>query len=246
MFSIFKRKPDIIATSFSFLQTDMHAHILPGIDDGAKNMEESIALINCMHKLGYQKIIATPHISIDIYPNKRQQIEEIFKNVQLAVLEAKIPMEIGVAAEYMIDEHLMELISAQKPLLTLSDNYVLVEMGYIQESPLLWDALFQLQSSGYRPVLAHPERYKYYHNNVLAQAKRLKEKGFHLQLNVLALSGHYGKTVQHAAVQLLKAGLYDFCGSDIHHMAHIDTMFQMKTLTNYPLLQKFKFMNNLM
>jgi len=244
MFSLFKKKVNLEpAAPLSFLQTDMHAHILPGIDDGAKDMAAALTLIEGMYKLGYKKLIATPHINIDFYPNSHENILTVLSAVQEAIKIAAIPIDVTAAAEYMIDEMLMELLASKTALLTLSGNKVLVEMSYVQESPLMLDALFALQSSGYQPVLAHPERYNYYHAHPVKYITQLKNQGFQMQLNVLALIGHYGKSVQTVAEHLLKAGLYDYCGTDVHHAHHVNILSGITKVNTYAALLKYTFMN---
>ncbi len=241
MFGIFKSKKTI--KDFSFLQTDMHSHMIFGLDDGAKTIEDSLELITNMRNIGFSTIITSPHVHSDFYPNTTGGILTQYKKVADALKEQNIDVTFKTAAEYMINDSFMELLKDKEELLTVYDNYVLVEMSYLAESPYLNDAVFQLQANGYTPILAHPERYNFYHHDY-AQYKDLKERGCLMQLNTIALSGYYGSHVKKVATQLLEDGMYDYCGSDMHHMRHfaaLKSLLQSKimhTLENYPFRNK--------
>ena len=223
MLSIFQKKEYLI----DYLDdiTDIHNHILPGIDDGASNVEDSLNLLLKFKEMGIHKFIATPHIMNDYYPNTPQTI-----NAALGKLQEKIgqnselkEIRIRVAAEYMMDQSFMELLESEK-LLTLKDNFVLVEMSYFQAPINLNEILFQLQTKGYKPVLAHPERYAFYHTKDLRKYEELKARGCLLQLNTLSLTPHYGTNMQQTAFRLLEAGMIDFIGSDTHRVQHLEKL----------------------
>ncbi len=245
MFNFLKRKKTVAPPAdLAWLYADMHGHFIPGIDDGPKELEQSLALIESMAALGYKKLVTTPHINADFYPNTPELIAEALAGLQRAVAERGIDMEISAAAEYMIDFGFMDLLDAPAPLLTLGNsNHVLVEMGYMQEVPMLDNALFRLQARGYTPVLAHPERYVFYHDAPLSLFEGLKEKGCLLQLNVIALAGYYGKDVLHAAERLLQAGLYDYCGSDVHHERHLKALMMLLNTKHYLKIKHCNFLN---
>ncbi len=207
---------------WSFLGTDIHSHLVPGIDDGAQTVEDSIALIQRLRGMGFTNIVTTPHIKSDHYPNNITTITEGLKQLHIALKEAGIDIPVKAAAEYYIDEHFMELLE-KKELLTIRNNEVLVELSFMFEPINLHTILFEIQSAGYRPILAHPERYGFYHNNYDAY-RDLKNKGCLLQLNTISLSGYYGKQVKHVAEKLLSDHLYDYCGTDMHHLKHADAM----------------------
>lgn len=241
MFNLFK-KSGVSATKnrdWGFVKTDIHSHILPGIDDGAQTLEESLALVDSMYRHGYRKMIATPHSSEDIYPNDTMTILERRDLLRKAVQEKGIDMQIDAAAEYMIDERFVKMVESGDPMLTIHDNRVLVEMSYLLESPYLHNGLFALQTHGYQPILAHPERYNFYHNT-LDKYDELKEKGCLFQLNLIAFSGYYGKHVKKVATYLFEKGMYDYAGSDIHHTRHTNALHSvlqsrvMPELTDYP------------
>lgn len=196
----------------------MHSHLLPGIDDGAKDISDSIALIRKLKDMGFKKLYTTPHIMADLYPNTPEIILGKLEEVRAALKAAQINIEIGAAAEYLMDEAFGEKIDSGN-LLTLPGNRVLVEMSFVSPPPNLDQYIFLLQTKGYKVVIAHPERYLFYRDQ-FDQYKNFKDKGCELQLNLLSLIGYYGKPVQEVAIKLLKAGLVDFLGTDLHHERH--------------------------
>lgn len=208
--------------SFAFLHTDIHSHLIPGIDDGAPDLETSLTLIKGLQDLGFKKLITTPHIMADLYPNTPEIIQDGLTKVREALKAENIDIEIDAAAEYLMDEGFADKIAAGN-LLTLGDNYVLVEMSFISPPPNVEQLLFQLQTKGYRPIMAHPERYSYYGGD-LAKYERLKERGCLLQLNLLSLTGYYGPDVRRVATKMLKAGLFDLTGTDLHHNRHLNAL----------------------
>ncbi len=220
MFNFFKKTA--LLSNYSFLHTDMHSHLIPGIDDGAPDVETSVELIKGMQAMGFQRIITTPHVMADLYPNTPEIIREGLEKVRTALKEEGIDMPIDAAAEYLMDEAFGEKINSGK-LLTLPGNYVLVEMSFVSPPPQLEDYLFRLQTRGYRPIMAHPERYMYLRGD-LEEYQRLKDKGCAFQLNLLSLTGHYGKPIQKVAEKLLKNDLIDYLGTDLHHHKHLATL----------------------
>jgi len=218
MFSFFKSKPilkDLIPEGF----VDIHSHLIYGIDDGAKTIEDTKHIISSMQSFGFDQAIATPHTTPLVWENTREGILAQYHNVQEQLPQESKAINLSVASEYLMDESLLPRIE-NKELLTLKNNYVLVEMSYMNPPIQLMDILFQLKSNGYDIVLAHPERYNFYHQNT-AMYKKLKKAGCHFQMNLLSVTGYYGKHVLEAANYLLQNGLIDFVGSDIHHENHI-------------------------
>lgn len=235
MFTIFKSKPvlkDLIPDN----HIDIHSHLLPGIDDGAKVFEDSLQLIRALQSFGIQQFITTPHIIQHIWENTKEQII-VNKNNTIAELRKNdIYFPFQAAAEYMMDDQFVRLFQSQD-LLTLKDNYVLVEMSYINAPIQLYSILFDLQVAGYIPVLAHPERYLFYHKNVDEYTK-LKKAGCLFQLNLLAVTGYYGDGITKIAEQLLQKGMYDFVGSDVHHDNHIAAFNQKIKLKDWSPLKE--------
>ncbi len=218
MFTIFQSKPilkDIIPDNY----IDIHSHILPGIDDGAKTLGDSLQLIQALQGFGASKLITTPHVIQHFWENSSQNIKEKEAETNLELKKNNLSIPFRAAAEYMMDENFVKLFQSEK-LLTLKDNYVLVEMSYINPPIQLYSILFDLQVAGYIPVLAHPERYNFFHKN-FEEYNKLINAGCLLQLNLLSVVGYYGESITEIAQKLLKKGMYSFVGSDAHHNNHI-------------------------
>lgn len=217
---------------------DIHSHLLPGIDDGANDINQSIELIQRMSSYGINNFITTPHILGDLYPNTPQIIQSKLEEVKKELAKRSMTnISIKAAAEYMIDEHFLTLLKDTEDLLTLKDNLVLVEMSYFRPPINLFDILFQLGLRGYKPILAHPERYHSYHNDFRIYQK-LKNAGCLFQLNLLSLTDHYGKGVQKTTEKLLRDNMYDFVGTDTHHFNHLDLLQTISTKKNLSKLEK--------
>tara|TARA_R100001369_G_scaffold92896_1_gene141069 strand:- start:82693 stop:83439 length:747 start_codon:yes stop_codon:yes gene_type:complete len=223
MISIFRKKEFLIDQLEGI--TDIHNHILPGIDDGAANLVDSIQLLERYNQMGISSFIATPHVMNDYYPNTRETIENALQNLKLEVNQNPnlSKVQINAAAEYMMDQHFLDLIKTER-LLTLKENMVLVEMSYFQAPINLNEILFTIQTSGYKPVLAHPERYAFYHSKDLRKYQDLKDRGCYFQLNALSLTTHYGINMQKTAYKLLEAGMIDFIGTDTHRLQHLEKL----------------------
>ncbi len=221
MFNFFKTKKteENIHNSLP-VSTDIHSHILPGIDDGSPDVESSLVLIKGMMDLGIRKFIATPHIIGDLYRNTPQTINTALEETKAACKKAGMDIELSAAAEYMIDDHFLELLKNKSPLLTLHNNILLTEISY-STAPVNLEAITaSIIAGGYKPILAHPERYHFYHYNPNIYY-HLKEMGFHLQVNLLSLTGYYGKGVKKAAKFLIQKNLASLVGTDLHHKYHL-------------------------
>lgn len=223
MLSFFKSKPflkDLLSNNY----IDIHSHLLPGIDDGAKTIAETSKLISAFQEIGISQIITTPHISHYIWNNSSEIITARYQETKLLLDENNSKIPFHAAAEYFMDDWFEGHFKTEK-LLTLKDNYVLVEISY-QSAPMhLYKTLFELQVAGYIPVLAHPERYLYYRND-FGEYEKLKKAGCLFQLNLLSTVGYYGERITKIAEELLKKGMYDFTGTDVHHMKHIASLGQ--------------------
>ncbi|NNC50682.1 MAG: histidinol phosphatase [Flaviramulus sp.] len=209
---------------------DIHNHILPGIDDGAKNVNESINLIKKMKELGVKQFIPTPHVMQDFYPNTDESIGNAY-SILLEDLDKKTlgGITINPAAEYMLDVYFEKFLE-NNYLFTLKSNYVLVELSYFQPPINLEEIIFNIKNKGYIPVLAHPERYSYYHNK-LDYYSRLKQLGCLFQLNLLSLSNHYGDHVKKTGKYLMNNQMIDFVGSDIHNLNHVEKLSNLRVDT---------------
>jgi protein-tyrosine phosphatase len=235
MFSLFKSKPllkDLIPENY----IDIHSHLLPGIDDGAKTIKDSIKLIQDLQGFGTSQFITTPHVMHHIWENTSKIIENTAKNTRVALKENNISLPFRAAAEYMMDDDFVKLFQSE-PLLTLKDNYILVEMSYMNPPIQLYSILFDLQVAGYIPVLAHPERYVFYHNN-FEEYNKLINAGCLLQLNLLSIVGYYGEGITKTAEKLLQNNMYSFVGSDVHHGNHIAAFSQKIKIKDTVLLQE--------
>ena len=218
IFNLFKSKPtlkELIPKGF----VDIHSHILPGIDDGAKNTEESINLLNSMYELGFSKVICTPHTYPGLYDNTNDSIKNSFSNL---IEKAKINLELDYASEYMIDESIFEKVE-KNSILCIKEKYVLIEMSFLYEHPKIFDVIYKLRLNNYIPILAHPERYIYYENS-FEKFVKLKKLDCRFQLNLLSLTGYYGNSSLRISEKLIKNNLIDFFGSDIHNLNQIKFM----------------------
>ncbi|MDQ3550738.1 MAG: hypothetical protein M3413_04355 [Bacteroidota bacterium] len=235
MFSFFKKKSSSV-TDLSWLQTDMHSHLIPGIDDGSPDLETSVELIKGFAELGYKKIITTPHILWEIYPNTPEIITDGLIKVQQALAEASIDIELMAAAEYFIDENFQQQLKDKKPLLALKDNLILVEFSMVTAPMDIQEVFFEMQIQGYQPLIAHPERYIYLRNKKHF-FDDLRTAGCMFQLNMLSLAGHYGSSVKELANYLLKKDYYDYAGTDLHHHNHLSAL---KSLSSSSLYSRLK------
>lgn len=223
LFGRFKSKPkhtaEADALDMSLIGTDMHSHLLFGIDDGAVSLENSLELIEHLMNMGYKKFITSPHIYRDLYLNSPETILPKLKIVQDAIKEKGWNVEINAAAEYYLDDHFEDLI-AKDDLLTMGNKHILFELAFDSEPPNVKRALFNLQLNGYKPILAHPERYDYFHNQ-FSKYEDFADRDVYLQLNLNSLSGHYGPMVKKVSEKLIDAGLIRFIGTDCHHLGHV-------------------------
>lgn len=217
MLNLFKKNKNL-PTDYSSLEVDIHSHLIPGIDDGAPDLGTALELIQDLYNLGYKKLYTTPHVMAELYPNSKEAILGGLQKVRQGITALGIPIEINAAAEYFLDDQ-FEALLEQGQLLTLPGNHVLVEMSFISQPPNLYHNLFRMQTKGYKPILAHPERYLFLKND-FKQYQRLKEYGCKFQLNLLSLTGYYGKPVKINALKLLKKGMIEYLGTDLHHVDH--------------------------
>ena len=202
----------------------MHSHLIPGIDDGARSLEDSLALIRRMHELGYKKLITTPHIQNEFYKNTPGIILPGLEQVREALHRENIPVAIEAAAEYLVDDGFEEKLS-RGDLLTFGDKYLLVELSYYNPHPNLKAFIFNLQVDGYKVILAHPERYSYWFND-FAKFEDLKDRGVYFQVNLVSLAGYYPDPVKKFAEKLIERDMIDFVGSDMHNMNYMAALEQ--------------------
>ena len=220
---LFSKKQNTPA-DLSILKTDMHSHLIPGIDDGSKTLDETIAILYKFKELGYKKIITTPHIMSDFYRNTPEIIRAGLEIVKEEINRINLEIEINAAAEYYFDETLFQLLENDN-FLTFGDKNVLIEFSF-SAAPQEHEKLFyEMRIKGYRPVIAHFERYLYYHGSI-EQAKLWREKGMLIQMNINSIFGHYGPSVKKQAEMLIDAGQIDLIATDCHRIEHLDILEQ--------------------
>ena len=226
-----KPSEPVISANLGDLKADMHSHLLPGLDDGAESLEQSLELVERMVGFGYEKLIMTPHIMGDFYKNTPEGIQEKLALLQTAVSGKGWNIQLGCAAEYYLDEWFMKRLENNDKLLTFGENYLLFETSYINEPRVLNEAIFAMQSAGYKPVLAHPERYTYLYGK-FDDLIKLKELGVLMQINLNSLSGYYSEGAKRVAEKLIDAKMVDMAGSDAHSLKHLHYL-QKTAATKY-------------
>ena len=199
---------------------DMHSHLLPGVDDGFSDFDKTMEGLSLLKEWGYVKVKMTPHVMRDYQNNTREAIETKYQEF-LAKAGDSLPVELSLGGEYMLDSCFMDRFEEGFLTLDAAHSLVLCETSYMMVEPQAREMLYQVMLKGYRPVIAHPERYNY---ASMALYNRWKERDYLLQLNLLSLAGAYGDVAQSKARQLLKEGLYDYVGTDLHRVARVGEM----------------------
>ena len=212
MFGFFHRTKRFAVTGLTDGMTDIHSHLLPGVDDGAKDLNDSLRILKYLEEIGVRQMFFTPHVMSDLTNNNAGYLSEQFRLFQSNVPEN---IEVRLAAEYMLDAAFLSHLS--DGLLSFDGRHVLVETSYMWAPPNLYELLYEMTVNDYTPVIAHPERYIFMENE---DYRTLKRRGCKFQLNLLSLSGYYGKRAKLCSEELLKNDMYDFVGSDIHNMRH--------------------------
>ncbi|MEQ9009484.1 MAG: CpsB/CapC family capsule biosynthesis tyrosine phosphatase, partial [Ekhidna sp.] len=197
-----------------------HSHLIPNIDDGSQSLEQSIGMINELISIGFKKLITTPHIH-PRYPNTTEIIMSGLKELQVEIKRKKMDVEIEAAAEYYGDEVVYEKLSSDEPILSFGDRYVLVESSFVNKPVFFESVIFDLQSKGYRPVLAHPERYQFLEGRI-DWLEELKSMGVLFQVTLGSIGGYYGAMPQEIGRRLLQKEMVDFLGSDLHRETHLE------------------------
>lgn len=217
------RKRSTEKLDLGWLHADMHSHLIPGIDDGSPDIKTSLELIKGLNEIGYKKLITTPHILWEVYPNTPEIITEGIEELKKSVKAEGLDVELNAAAEYFIDDYFQAQLKSKASLLTISGNMILVEFSMVTAPMELHETLFEAQLQNYQPVIAHPERYTY-----LTRRKEvfdeLKNAGCMFQLNLLSLTGYYGEPVQELAEYLVRKEYYDLAGTDMHGQKHLSAL----------------------
>ncbi|MGB0523706.1 MAG: tyrosine-protein phosphatase [Flammeovirgaceae bacterium] len=238
-----KRKAKLSFEGLDLVKVDMHSHLLPGIDDGAKTIEESLALIQRLVELGFTKLIMTPHIMSDFYRNTPEIILEKLDLVKQACQAEGIEVELEAAAEYYLDEGFIKKLDNQEKLLTFGDQYLLFETSYLNAPHQLDSAIFMMQSQGYKPVMAHPERYVYNFGKI-DKFVEYHEKGVLMQVNLMSVLGYYGPPQKRMADELIEKGIVSFIASDCHKDRHLDAFGNALQSKQYHTMLQQGLLNN--
>ncbi|MGJ8736186.1 tyrosine-protein phosphatase [Zobellia laminariae] len=240
MFHFFNKKKFLVDYLDGFI--DIHNHILPGIDDGAKTVDDSIALIRSFSEFGVKHFIATPHIMSNYYPNTRETIGASLTELKNALLQNGLKdVSVEASAEHMIDDNFENLLE-NEGIMPLKKDYLLVEMSYLQPPINFEEAIIKTASKRFFPILAHPERYGFLHHRK-KRYQEYKDNGILFQMNLLSLSEYYGKEVPKVAVELLENGLIDFVASDVHNMSQLNALKKL-TLSKKMIEQLLPLINN--
>lgn len=235
MLSLFKNLFE--KSSVPCLEVDVHSHLIPGVDDGVETMDEAIEAITALQKLGYKKLITTPHIMSHRFPNTKASLLQGLDTLTTELRRREIAIEIEVASEYYVDTHFLDLLEKDE-ILTFGKNYLLFELSYVSPLVALEEVVYKMKSSGYIPVLAHPERYTYWHNQ-FEQYVALKEMGVLFQVNAGSLEGFYTSEIAKVAQKLSREGMVDFLGSDTHRMNYVKAVERLQNIRVYTDLFKY-------
>lgn len=199
---------------------DMHSHFLPGVDDGAQSLDDSLQLLQKMQALGYKKCITTPHIKMDIYPNSEEKLRQVFDHLQEEKERSGISIEVELAAEYFLDDTFLERLQQRELLCFGQERHVLMEFSFTTPPVFEEEAFKRVLDKGYVPVLAHFERYVYFHGRPEI-ADHYRKIGINVQMNLLSLTGHYGPEIRKQAERMVDDCLFDFVGTDAHRIQHL-------------------------
>jgi protein-tyrosine phosphatase len=225
------------------INVDIHSHLLPGLDDGVQTYEESEDIILHFQKIGYRKLITSPHVMSDTYRNTTERILARLAKLQNYLKNQHVEVEIEAAAEYYLDEHVFNMIEEDQRMLTFGKNYLLFETNFLNEPFNLKDFIFLATTKGYRPILAHPERYAYIQGN-LDKAKDLLDRGVLFQINISSITGYYSKIVQTTVNKLIDKGWVHLLGSDCHHYQHVKLVEEAQQMKYFQKALELPLLNN--
>jgi len=240
-----KKEAGAAVAPASALLADMHSHVLPGLDDGAETIEQSVALMQSLYHLGYRTLVMTPHIMGDFYKNTPEGINGKLTLVKEAAKTHGINLQLECAAEYYLDEWFTARLDRREQLLTFGGEkkYLLFETSYLNRPIQLNEAVFMIKSAGYTPVLAHPERYTYLYQE-FNKLPELREKGVLMQVNINSLGGYYSAAAQKVAEKLIDQKLVDFAGTDAHNLKHLNALKKAHASKYYQKLLQLPLLNN--
>lgn len=231
LFNFFKRKEKPEPQKL-FYTTDIHSHVLPGIDDGSPNTDVSIALLEAMKSWGIDSIVATPHIAEESFENTHQSIKKAYDKLSVRMIDMAMDMNVKFSAEYRIDNRFRKMFEDDE-LIIMPNNYLLIENSFVQPPIDLKNIIYELQLKDLKPILAHPERYGYYQRKKEIY-EELFESGCEFQINLLSLAGYYGDREKETALWLANKGYISFVGSDLHHFGHVEVINKFLRSKEYP------------
>lgn len=247
LFEIFKKKP--LETpekmSLDWLEVDMHSHLIPGIDDGSKSLEESLELIKRLESYGLRKIITTPHVMSEYYRNTPEIILGGLEELKFAMKISGIQIEIDAAAEYFIDELFLDKIRKGEKPLSFGNGHVLVETGFMNKPQMLFEVFFELELLGFTPILAHPERYQYLIADKALQTELL-DREVYFQVNMLSFTGFYSKAVKTFAEMLVDEGKIKMLGTDCHNHRYLDMLESLPNVKYYNKIRNLDLLNRIL
>ena len=220
-----------------YWHTDLHSHLVPGIDDGVPTAEDALICLRQLADWGIRHVVTTPHVSQDWFPNTPEILLAGQATLRSLIAEHQLPLTLEVAAEYLVDDLFLDLLRAGELMSFGQPRHVLFESGWASAPHFLSEVVFQLQTQRYQPILAHPERYTYYHDDLTPLAD-LHTAGCLFQLNWGSLMGRYGKRVEKQAQKLLKNNWVDFIGSDLHRPEDLASMEKLFSSSSYSLLSQ--------
>lgn len=219
---------------------DMHCHLLPGVDDGFSTIENSLHALKKLEEHGVEKMVLTPHFMKDYPDNQRESIMAKFEVYKAeAAKVSKIELRLG--GEYMLDSQFMEHFKQGFLTLDKKGERVLCETSYLMYEQGISEMLYEVMCEEVQPVIAHPERYEY---AVMDNYKRWKDKRYEFQLNLLSLGGTYGREACVKAHYMLKNGMYDFVGSDMHGLDNFRRFLPEIRLTKKEITELEKLIEN--
>ena len=234
MFNIFRSKD---TDKTLFFHTDIHSHIVPGVDDGSPDLNTSVSLAKELNALGIEHIIATPHVTEVTFENTAETLSAPFESLKAALKAENVNVAIEHAAEYRLDGFFERSALAPRQFMLYPNNYILIENSFIQQALNFEQIVFDLKTLGLTPVLAHPERYAYYSTRKKVY-QSMHDFEIQFQVNILSFSGYYGHEVKETAFWLLKNGLVDFIGTDLHRATHIELIKKFIGSSDYKKLVK--------
>ena len=194
---------------------DLHCHILPGIDDGSKNMEMSLRMAQMYIENGYERVVSTSHYFGEGKGSKYEDLIHAKAELEDRLDREGMDLKIYLGNELYLSPDILDNLQSGRALALGDSRYVLIEMPANEVPEYAEDILYEIQLKGYIPIIAHPERNAAIvrNPNILYS---LVEKGSMAQLNLHSLTGMYGKDVMNTAILLLKNNLVNFVATDSH------------------------------